>query len=412
MYKRFAVFLSLLLLASSALAKHKKVKPGHWHAELQLTPNVSLPFKIIIESEKQISQVVILNAEERIILNEVKSEGDSVFVHFSAFASEIRARIVKKKYIRGYWYNYAKKGNYRIPFECEWGLKPRYETGPSKINVHGRWEVTFGYDKEKPYKAVGLFDPFRYHGCSYDEAFLKGTFLTETGDYRFLEGDTRNDSLFLSTFDGSHAFVFQARYSNDTLWGDFYSGNHYHNTWYAVRNESYELTHPDSLTYLVNDSPIEFTLKDLNNEDYVYPNEETKGKVTLIQIMGTWCPNCLDESKYLKTLYEKHEGNLEIIAVGYETQKTMEDKIAKVKKYRDFLNVKYTYLIGGDACKSCASDEFSMLNNIISFPTLIFIDKNGKIRKIHTGFNGPGTGKYYDEFVSATDNFVQKLIEE
>lgn len=412
MFNRFAIFFGLLLLASSTFAKHKKVKPGHWHAKLQLTSSVSLPFKIIIEKEKQLSGLTIVNGEESIALNEVSSKGDSIYISFSAFASELRAKVIDKKHISGYWYNHAKAGHYKIPFQSWYGDCPSADVASKKAKLNGRWEVTFGYDHEDPYKAIGLFDSYLEANCSNDPERFKGTFLTETGDYRFLDGQIQGDDLMLSTFDGSHAFLFQAHYKQDTLWGDFYSGTHYHDHWFAVRNETYELKHPDSLTYLVNDQPIEFTLKDLNHQDFVYPNEQTKGKVTLIQIMGTWCPNCLDESKYLKGLYEAHRDELEIIAVGYETQSLLDDKIEKVKKYKEFLGLDYTFLIGGDACKSCASREFAMLNKIISFPTLIFIDKQGKIRKIHTGFNGPGTGAYYDDFVSSTNDFVRQLIEE
>jgi thiol-disulfide isomerase/thioredoxin len=128
--------------------------------------------------------------------------------------------------------------------------------------------------------------------------------------------------------------------------------------------------------------------------------------------MGTWCPNCLDESRYLRDQKNKYQDNLEIIAVTFESQETYEEKIEKVKRYKENLDLNYTFVIGGKACKQCAADLFPMLNNVVSFPTLIFIDKTGTIRRIHTGFNGPGTGAYYEKFVEKTNMFIEQLITE
>jgi thiol-disulfide isomerase/thioredoxin len=408
------VLLFCLSLSGLVAAKPIKVKTGFWYTSFQLSGNGEfLPVIFEIKKEKKFSQISIINGSEHILLENVEQKKDSVFVRFPAFASEFRAKIHTKKHISGRWYNHAKKGNYYLPFWSKYEYATKYPPKEPSIDIGGRWEVTFDYQKE-PEKAVGIFASSSHK--SFNGMELKnritGTFLTETGDYRFLEGATINDSLYLSTFDGSHAFLFKAKFQKDTLWGEFLSGNHYRTNWFAVKNKSFELRSPDSLTTVETEAPITFSLPSITGDQYSYPNETTKGKVTLIQIMGTWCPNCLDESMYLKNLTGRHKDSLDVIAVTFETQKSLEDKIAKVSSYKDNLGLSYTFLIGGDACKSCASDMFPMLSDIISFPTLIFIDKTGAIRKVHTGFNGPGTGTYYNQFVSSTNDFIQALINE
>lgn len=411
MLRIFGLLVFLLLVPLTSEAKHKKLKPGHWHTEFQLNSTTTLPVTFLVDKEKQLSHITIINADEHIVLNEVNSLGDSVFITFSTFDSELRFKVIKKNYISGVWINHARKGFYAIPF---WSMNdriPRFNRLPKLIDVKGKWEVTFSYDKD-PEKALGIFEP-NTTGCSHvSPDIIKGTFLTETGDYRFLEGVVSSDSLYLSTFDGSHAFLFKAKMTNDTLWGKFYSGTHYETNWYAVRNENFELRHPDSLTYIINKKPVEFSLQALDKSYYTYPNDETNGKVTLIQIMGTWCPNCLDESVYLAELKSTYGDALQIVSVTFETQPTLDEKIEKIEKYKRVLGLDWTFLIGGDACKPCAGEIFPMLNDIISFPTLIFIDKEGNIRKIHTGFNGPGTGEYYQEFVSETNAFIAELMQE
>lgn len=403
--------LPFLILSLGGFSRNKNIQAGYWHSEFRLNETTVLPVTFMLEKTKTSVHLYIINADESIELTDIVQKKDSLFITFPAFDSQLRAKIIKKNQIVGSWYNFAKGDDYSIPFTCVNKYLPRFPKMGSTTDIFGKWEVTFDYDKT-PEKAIGVFDPITDH-CSYNQTdIVKGTFLTETGDYRYLEGVVSNDSLYLSTFDGSHAFLFRSKLKNDTLWGEFLSGTHYKSNWFAVRNPNFELTHPDSLTYLVTDDEIHISLPDLNNTTYVYPNESTKGKTTLIQIMGTWCPNCLDESKYLSQQKKKFGDQLEIIAVTFETQKTTEGKIAKVKKYKENLHLDYTFLIGGDACKDCAGKLFPMLNKVISFPTLIFIDKTGGIRRIHTGFNGPGTGMYYDEFVEKTSALIEQLVSE
>jgi thiol-disulfide isomerase/thioredoxin len=410
---RLIILLAALVCLQSSYAKQKKIKTGVWYGSFQLSETAQLPFLFEVKKQKKKRELYIINGDERILLDDIKGQGDSLFIQFPAFASEFRVQVKNKKNISGRWFNHAKKGNYYLPFEGTFGIEERYPQGDPNFNAGGKWEVTFDY-KTEPEKAIGVFSTVvsSFDKSGFSSNRVTGTFLTETGDYRYLEGAVLADSLYLSTFDGSHAFLFSAHFSNDTLWGEFRSGSHYKTEWFAVKNENVKLGDPDSLTYLVSEEPIHFSLPNVDGGNYTYPNETTKGKVTLIQIMGTWCPNCLDESNYLRGLKAEHGDDLEIIAVTYETQKTLEGRINKVKTYKENLNLDYTFLAGGTACKSCATEMFSMLNEIISFPTVLFIDKKGEVRKIHTGFSGPGTGDYYSDFVTKTDSFVKSLINE
>lgn len=61
---------------------------------------------------------------------------------------------------------------------------------------------------------------------------LTGTFLTESGDYRYLDGTVQANKLYLSCFDGAHAFLFEGKIEADnTINGIFYSGKNYKATW-------------------------------------------------------------------------------------------------------------------------------------------------------------------------------------
>ena len=94
---------------------------------------------------------------------------------------------------------------------------------------------------ENETKAIGLFNQ--------NENRITGTFATETGDYRYLDGVVSGDSVFLSTFDGSHAFLFEAEIKDSLIEGLFLSGTHYSENWIAKKNEDVVLRNPDSLTF-------------------------------------------------------------------------------------------------------------------------------------------------------------------
>ncbi|UKN00561.1 TlpA family protein disulfide reductase [Paracrocinitomix mangrovi] len=413
--KYVLLIFSIFFLVNPVFSKTPKLKTGKWYTQFQLSEHDFLPVIFEFKKENKKNQLYIINGNEQILLEDIDFQGDSIFVQFPAFASELRMKAHSKTHISGNWYNHAKKGNYFLPFWSKHNFADRFPRNEGNFYLDGKWEVTFDYKGESE-KAVGLFNGAQYGiQKKIDEDYqshINGTFLTETGDYRFLEGAVVKDSIYLSTFDGSHAFLFKALMKEDTLWGEFLSGKHYKTEWFAVKNENFELRHPDSLTQVTSEQPIAFTLPSTKGGNYTYPNSDLKDKVVLIQIMGTWCPNCLDESMYLKNLYAKYENQLEIIAVTFETQKELDQKLEKVKSYQRNLELPWEFLVGGGACKPCALELFPMLNDIMSFPTLIVIDKKGNIRKIHTGFSGPGTGKYYDQFVSSMDDYIDHLIKE
>jgi len=233
--------------------------------------------------------------------------------------------------------------------------------------------------------------------------------LTETGDYRFLEGVSNGNQLNLSTFDGSHAFLFEGTLLNDTIKGGFWSGNHYYASWIATRQKFNLLKHADSLTYLKQGyEKLDFGFYDEN--DLKVGLADFYGKPTIVQLLGTWCPNCMDETFFLTNWQiQNPSSNIQIIGLAYEYGNNRDyahERIAKLKKK---LKVEYPILYAGSYKKEEASKTLPMLNKIISFPTLIFLNSAHEIIRIHTGFSGPATGNYYEKFVDSFDETISSL---
>ncbi|MFT6923453.1 MAG: thiol-disulfide isomerase/thioredoxin [Crocinitomicaceae bacterium] len=402
------IFLLLSSYSFSQKASRLRLKKGQWIAELKLNDNDVLPFNMLVEKKGKSFDFSVVNGDEIIPLDSSIVINDSVHLMFPFFNSELVFHVDTKKSISGYWKNFNKGDNYKIDFTSQRKKTTRFSNAKKKtdgINVNGRWEVEFEPNTTSSYPAVGIFE--QGEGSSK----VTGTFLTETGDYRFLAGNVIGDSVYLSCFDGSHAFLFKALSINGQLKGSFLSGTHWQSKWDAKPNETIELTSPDDLTYLEDSTTFHFDLIDIDESPFSFPNPETNNKVVIIQLMGTWCPNCLDETVFYKGLYDKyHDQGLEIISIGYEAGDTFQEHSKSINRLKDKLELDFTFLVGGSARKDLASEHFYMLNKVISFPTSIYIGRDGKVKRIHTGFNGPGTGSYYSDYVKATTALVEYLL--
>ena len=317
-FKSGAIIIASLLFFSNSMAQ-SNLRTGAWRGLLKLNDSTQLPFNFEVKYDLDIYSVVFSNAEEKIIANEIAIKGDSVFIKMPVFDSEFKCKNYGDS-LKGVWINHARKEKNVLPFTAYYGNKNRFIiktwTNYEPV-VTGKWEVEFEPGTSDNYKAIGDFKQLNV----IQDSKLTGTFSTETGDYRYLEGIMANNDLFLSCFDGAHAFLFKAKLNGDKLVnGHFYSGAHGHETWIAKRNEKFQLRNPDSLTYLKPGySKVDFSFKNLAGKQISLSDAKYKNKVVIIQLMGTWCPNCMDETKFLSPFYDNYKSKgLEIIGLAFE----------------------------------------------------------------------------------------------
>jgi thiol-disulfide isomerase/thioredoxin len=408
--KTMRYFLSCLLVVITLCSCKNEVKntylePGTYKAWLPIQDEQNIPFIFEVESKDKLK---IFNAEEVIEVNEIKYKNDSVYIYLPVFEEFIVAKISNEERLDGYYISPDR--DRKVPFVAEGHENARFNVkAKSRQNVTGVWETVFSKGiAGDEYIAKGIFKQ------SGDK--VTGTFRTTTGDYRYLEGVMDGDSMKLSTFDGAHAFLFTAKVNDSTMEGTFYSGNHWKEPFVAKRNANYELPSAEDLTFLKEGyDSFAFTFPDENGAMVSLDDERFKNKVVVVQIMGTWCPNCLDESKYYTKFYDANKNkNFEIVALAFEYAKTEQEAFNRISRLREKLNIDYPILLAqyGGSDKAKAQEKLPMLNHVLSYPTSIFIDKTGKVRKIHTGFNGPATGEKYTEFTRDFEGFVSDLLEE
>jgi peroxiredoxin len=278
---------------------------------------------------------------------------------------------------------------------------------PPDVNVSGDWGVAFTDDEGNTSEAIGEF--------VQDGTKLHGTFRTPTGDYRFLAGEVHGQTMYLSCFDGGHAFLFKAvLYDEDTLEGDFWSGTAWHERWTGLRNEYIDLPDPNQLTYLKDGyDRFDFTFPDLNGRDVSLSDDVFRGKVVIVAVAGSWCPNCHDEAAFLSEYYrENRERGVEVVSLMYEHFKDFERAARQIERFRSRYDITYRTLFAGYSDKKAAAETLPMLNHVLAYPTTIFIDREGEVRRIHTGFDGPGTGEHFEKFKADFTAYVDELLAE
>jgi thiol-disulfide isomerase/thioredoxin len=323
------------------------------------------------------------------------------------FDADIKARIVGDTLVGEFVKNYEK--DYRIPFHAVYGQSYRFETarnGEKTPDFSGKYEVKFIHETDTT-PAIGIF---HQQGDS-----VTGTFLTPTGDYRYLQGNVVKGVMQLSTFDGNHAYIFNARMeANGKLKGEYYSGKTWSEYWVAEKNEHATLPDAEKLTSLKEGyDRIAFSFPDETGKKINLTDDAYKNKVVILQLFGTWCPNCMDETKFLTSWYtENNHRGVEIIGLAYERKDDFTYSSERIKKMVEKFNVTYDVVIAGTDDKEKASLTLPMLNKVVAFPTTIFIGKDGKVKKIHTGFSGPGTGLYYEQFIEYFNETVNELLAE
>ena len=401
-----AVILAALTQISIA---QTKLKTGIWRGVLKTAAGQEIPFNFDVTNNGSKQELAIINSTEHFKVPNVTGKGDSVFIIMPLFDSEFRLKQTGNA-LNGQFIKHLGEKDVPMEFTATAATPYRFFKDAEKpgFDVTGRWSAIIGEGDSRD-TTVGEF--------KQTGAKVTGTFLTTTGDYRFLEGTVAGNQLYLSCFDGGHVFLFTAKIDDDKTLsgGKFYSGATGTEVWGAVRNENAKLPDAYSLTALKPGyKKLDFNFKDLTGKPVSLNDARFKNKVVIVQILGSWCPNCMDETAYMVNYYKKyHPKGVEVIGLAYERTTDFAKSQKTLAQLKSRFDIKYPLLITGYTNnKAETAKSLPMLTKVVGFPTTIIIDKTGDVRKIHTGFSGPGTGNHYTEFISEFEKLTDDLLSE
>jgi thiol-disulfide isomerase/thioredoxin len=388
---------------------------GRYRAVLA-SPGGALPFFLTIHPPGTEPRAEAHNGEEDVPFTAVAIDGSEIRLEIADYGAVIEATRDDAGALRGRWRRNNREGQSELPFtatKIEEGA-PRFadppeEPGAESIeDVSGAYRMTFT-DDDGDYPARGELEQ--------DGSEVRGTILTATGDFRYLEGDFSRGVLRLSTFNGSFAFLFVARATAEGgLSGDYWSRDTYHAAFEATPIEEDEEVLPDPYgeTRVVSeDQKLRFEVESIEGERLALPSEALGGQVVILDVFGTWCPNCMDEAPLLSRLYERyHDRGLTVIGLAFEHRSDPEVALPRLESYRERHEIPFPLVLAGRSVGSDVSAVLPDLSELRSYPTTIFIGRDGRVRRVHSGFAGPATGEHHRRLVAEFEELVETLISE
>ena len=307
MLRSLIVFFSLITFAN-AQTPYRVVMPRE--------DGVAIVYNMVVSSEKGKPIWTIRNASEKLRVDSIRRISDSLLVDMPFFDSRMSISVGSDKVLKGYWYKGTTSADLVMPVVATPGISWRFEPilGDAAMNISGRYSVDFTRTDGSKRKAVAEF--------KQDKNKVTGTFLNPSGDYRFLEGIVTGDSLMLSCFDGSHAYYFGAKVSRDGKIsnGIFCSGPRYREPWSAVKDPKAKVEPAGAMMYLKEgEEKLSFRFPDLDSNMVSIDDGKYRNKVVVIQLLGSWCPNCMDETAFLSEYHKKNRNRgVEVIGLAYE----------------------------------------------------------------------------------------------
>lgn len=331
----------------------------------------------------------------------VRMTGDSLTFDIADYAATIKARLAGDSLV-GVYHNVGNRGPRTIPFRAARGRWPQERVRPA---LAGRWDATLTTDGRKSPR-VFIFEN--------GPAGFRAAVVSNTGDYGAFWGRAHADSFSVSRFDGSFVYMLTGRVDGDTLRGVFHAGLRTQTPFVAVRSTGRaHLREPTSVTQADTSAPFRFAFPDLSGRMVSNEDPRFRGKVVLIDVFGTWCPTCHEAAPVLVSLYrEYHERGLEIVGFAYEVTGDSAVDGALVRRYRDKLGVPFPLLLAGINDTEAAAQTLPQLTGFTSFPTTIFLGRDGRVRRVHAGFYGAATGAMHTWQIEQFRTFIERLLAE
>src|SRR5688572_29408596 len=399
----------LVLALGTACDGSERIEPGVYRAVLTL-PGGEAPFGLELARRNESWVAYLINGPQRVEVTQSRVDGRRLSMNFPGYVNTLAAKADDGR-LEGEVVLVGRDAvEHRIPFTATPGQTHRFSAEPHTDNADfsGRWAIQF-LDPQKNSKtpAVGEFRQ-QFHEVT-------GTFLTPSGDYGYLAGEVRDDELQLSTFDGGRAYLFKARLlPNGELEGTWWSSLGPQESVTGRRDETAELADPDKRVLIRDDTwPIGFTFADESGRAVSLADARYRGKVVIVTLNGSWCPNSHDALAFLAPFYKEwRERGLEVVALMFEHFADPERAAGAVKALRAEYHVEFPTLLAGISDTGRAAQVLPQLSAVHAFPTLLFVDRRGRVRRIYTGFAGPATGEHHAQMTQSFAATVDALVEE
>jgi thiol-disulfide isomerase/thioredoxin len=389
---------ALLALAPVAMAQSLA---GRWDATVNIR-GVEIPFRFDVSGEGAAIKGAFFNGDIRFNSTSGRVENGTLALGWDYYASRLEATY-KDGALDGNYIQSRRVGEVKYPFHAT-----RYTATPGDANapkIDGQWVIPTNSPKgESAWHFI-----VHQNGADVSAAILR-----IDGDTGALTGTFRNGKLVLGHFSGARPMRLEVSLASDGSLQLLEDGK---TKLTAVREQVAEAKGlPEPTDPLKNTSmkdptvPFQFSFPDLNGHTVSNTDARFHGKVVLIEISGSWCPNCHDESPFLVELYKKyHDQGLEIVTLSFEEG----DQLKNPERLRAFIKrygIEYNVLLCGEPDQ--AKDKLTQAVNWNSWPTTFFVGRDGLVKFVHAGFPSSASGELYKEARQDFTARVEKLLHE
>ncbi len=375
---------------------------GLWDATVKVN-NLEVPFRFEISGDGPKTVGTFFNGDAKFISSSGTYSNGALQINWDYTASRLEAK-VHDGIIEGNYYRAGRDAKTVYPFRAK-RFEPSSLATEDVPSIAGLWVIPTESDKgESAWQFI-----VRQSGPEVTAAILR-----IDGDTGALQGTYKDGKFLLSHFSGARPSVFVLKLLPDGKLDILQNGA---TKLTAIRsteakaNGLPEPTDPSKHTSVKDPTkPFTFALNDISGKLVTNEDPRFRGKVVLINITGSWCPNCHDEAPFLAALYKKyHSQGLEIVALSFEEAdqlKNPERLRAFIKKY----GIDYTVLVGGEPSE--AKDKLTQAVNWNAWPTTFFVGRDGLVRGAHAGFPSSGSGEVFTKAKEDFEGKVERLLAE
>jgi thiol-disulfide isomerase/thioredoxin len=397
--KKSWLTLSLMLMFININASAAPISAGRWKFVLKTT-YADIPFIIDFKYKNKKLTGILRNGGESIPLTKITVQDDEISIPLPIYEISLEMNRKDKNNLMGDLVRHNKNPKIKTRLTGYHGATERYDTKKTQptINLTGKWSLSMQDDKNQITPGIA--------SLTQNGTTLSGSILTPTGDYRYLDGFVSGHEFEAASFDGVYNYVFRGTVKEGKMEAALLSSLKTKIT--GVLDTKVVLPDPYKQTEI---KELNFIYPDLKGQSVSLNHPKFIGKPVIVQIYGSWCPNCLDEMKYLVDWYNQNQKRgVEIIALAFERSLSVEGATQQLLKVQKKMKVPYTILQAGSTAEDKPMDKLKGLKNFISFPTTIFLDKKHNVVKVHAGFSGPSTGDYYKLWIKEFNETVDGLL--
>lgn len=376
---------------------------GVWDGTIRYD-DYKIPFPVEFSRNGSNVSVSFFNGTERVTSTSGTLNGSALNVDFAHYATHLEARL-SDGVLKG-TYGGKRGGLHEFEARPHQAAAASTEKAP---DISGVWDLSNESPKgEHAWRLI-----VRQRGGEASAAILR-----VDGDTGVLQGDFRDGKFVLNHFDGTRAAVLEITPKADGTLDVSFKGFHNPSKRFtAVRIEQTkakglaEPTDADDHTRVKDpNEPFHFSFPDLNGKLVSGSDPQFRDKVVIVNVTGSWCPNCHDEAPFLAELYRKyHAQGLEIVALDFEEPEQRSNP-ARLRAFIKNYGIEYTYLIAGEPSEVDA--KIPQAVNLNSWPTTFFLGRDGKVRAIHAGFAAPASGEFNIALKKEVTDRVEQLLAE